>query len=75
MPIDGSGQLLPFAPPEPMRGEVLVFGEEAPFGDEVDGQALEVILMHQILADSPVFFEASLDFSPVYGISLPFDAR
>ena len=31
--------------------------------------------MRQILADLPVFFEASLDISPVYGIKLPFDAH
>ena len=75
IPTSGSEQLLFFTPPEPIRGEVLVFGEEAPFGDEVDGQALGVVSMHQILADLPVLFEVSLDISPVYGINLPFDAH
>src|SRR4051812_33958523 len=74
MPTSGSDQPL-FAPPEPIRGEVLVFGEGAPFGDEVDGQALGVVSMYQILANLMVLLEVSLDILPVYGINLPFDAH
>ena len=74
MSTSGSDQPL-FAPLEPIRCEVLAFGEGAPFGDEVDGQALGVISMYQILANLTVLLEVSLDISLVYGINLSFDSH
>ena len=74
MPTGGSDQPL-FAPPEPIRGEVLVFGEGAPFGDEVDGQALGALSMYQISANSTALLTASLDIPPIYGANLPLDSH